>query len=176
MLLLGSLEENWHGFPFEDTLHLSLKYWESLDWQLLWTVILTGLKKMWCVQHRQWLIAAFCVRNLNNTKKDKKMRCVVSHLFLGTGWLLCPIRAHEAPSPWTNRSRAHFIGAASDGEGPVWILSVLWWSHWLWEVSGTRSMDSDRDVQNKEGSASEVQNNSPHWSQIGLRIKKKCER
>lgn len=118
------------------------------------------------MQHWQWLMAVLCVRNLNNTKKDKKMKCVASHLFLGTGQLFCPITAHGAPAPWTNRFRAHFTTAESDGEGPVCILSGLWWSHWMWEVSGMRSVSwsSEKKRADKEDPSSlEVHNTSLLW-------------
>lgn len=137
------------------------------------------------MQRWQWLMAVLCVRYLNNTKKDKKMRCVASHLFLGTGQLLCPITAHEAPSPWTNRSRAHFNTAEDDGEGPVCILSGLWWSHWLWEVSGMRSMDSDGDseLRGEEGRTKKthphprytIPHNCGHFDHSYRRLQMGCE-
>lgn len=92
-------------------------------------------------------MAVWWARNLNNPKKDKKMRCVESHLFLGTGGLSCPITAHKTPSPWTSRSESsfrHSTGwwrAPGDGERPVSVLSGLWWSHR--DEPQTMSVDSN---------------------------------
>lgn len=95
--------------------------------------------------YRQWLMSVLCVRNLNNSEKRQENEVCWSHLFVRTGLLFRPIATHETTSPWTNRSRANLATAEGDGEGPVCILSGIWWSHWCWEVSRMRWMDSNSE-------------------------------
>lgn len=71
-------------------------------------------------------MAAVGVRNLNNTEKKRKATLVKA--------------LHPKPS-----SRAHFSTMESDGEGPVWNLSALWWTHLLGGLEEMKSPHSEEN-------------------------------
>lgn len=100
---------------------------------------LTGSEK--CTWRWQWSMAVLFVRNLNNGEREKKSTRKWGVLWTiyffwggGTEPLLCSHHhSWSPPQPEQTDPQAHFSAAESDGEGPLFILSGLWWSHWLSE-------------------------------------------
>lgn len=124
--------------------HLGMKK-KTVGSRPFWTIdtVCTGggwqaLKNVRDADSDQWLsyLWEISIMVKEGKKSTRKWGVLWTIYFFwgGTEPLLCSHHhSWSPPQPEQTDPRAHFSAAESDGEGPLFILSGLWWSHWLSE-------------------------------------------